>query len=189
MPSAKTISTNIAPDPENLQVGKGILSFKPDDATEFVDLGNCPEAEYEPSIERLDHFTARAGIRTKDKSVVIERGGSLRVLMEEMTGFNLAMLLMGTLGNEGPAGEPSIDIFTSDTLRGELKFQATNDVGPRWDFHFYNVEFGPSGSWNPISDEWNNIEVTAEVLAAPATHPKAGKVGLAWLTNLAPASP
>ena len=116
------MTVNIAPDPENLQVGKGIVSFKPDGAADFIDLGNCPEIEYEPTIERLDHFTSRAGIRTKDKSVVIERGGSLRILMEEITAFNLSMLMMGTIGNDGPDGEPSVDIFTADTLRGELKY-------------------------------------------------------------------
>jgi hypothetical protein len=183
------MTLNIAADPENLQVGKGIVSFKPDGAPDFIDLGNVPELEYEPTIDKLDHFTSRAGIKTKDKSVVIERGGTLRVLMEEITAQNLSMLLMGTVGNDGPLGEPSVDIFTTDTVRGELKFQATNDVGPRWDLHFYNVEFAPSGSFNPISDEWNNIEVTGEVLIAGASHPQAGKVGLAWLTNAPPPSP
>lgn len=183
--------TNIAPDPENLQIGKGILSFKPFGAADFIDLGNCPEIEYEPTIDKLDHFSSRAGIKTKDKSVVIERGGSLRVLMEEMTAQNLAMLFMGEVGNDGPNGEPSVTIFTQDSIRGEVKFHATNDVGPRWDAHFYNVEFAPSGKWNPISDEWNNIEVTGEVLIAPASAPSEmqGKVGLLWLTNLAPPSP
>lgn len=185
------MALNIAPDVENLQVGKGIVSFKPDGQADFTDLGNCPELEYEPTIEKLDHFSSRAGIKTKDKSPVIERGGTLRVLMEEITAFNLSMLLMGTVGNDGPAGEPSVEIFSRDSVRGELKYQATNDVGPRWDLHFYNVEFAPSGSFNPISDEWNNIEVTGEVLIAPANAPPAqvGKVGLAWLTNAPPPSP
>lgn len=176
---------NVSPDAENLQVGKGKVFFKKEGASEFVDIGNVPELEYEPTIERLDHFTSRAGIRTKDKSVVIERGGSLRVLMEEMTAFNLHMVLMGVIGNDGPAGEPSVDIFQSDIVKGELKFEATNDVGPRWDLHFYNVEFAPSGSFNPISDEWNQVEVTGEVLVAQPPHPNAGKVGLAWCTNAA----
>lgn len=185
------MTVNIAPDPENLQVGKGIVSFKPEGAPAFIDLGNVPELEYTPSIEKLDHFSSRSGIKTKDKSVVITRGGELRVLMEEITANNLAMLMMGTTGNDGPAGEPSVDIFTRDTVRGEMKFQATNDVGPRWDLHFYNVEFAPSGSFNPISDEWNNIEVTGEVLIAPASAPpeQVGKVGMAWLTNAPPPSP
>jgi hypothetical protein len=179
---------NIAPDTENLQVGKGIVSFKPKGAADFIDLGNVPELEYKPTIEKLDHFTSRAGIKTKDKSVVISRGGTLRVLMEEITANNLAMLLMGEVGNDGPAGEPSVDIFATDIVSGELMFHATNDVGPRWDLHFYNVEFAPSGSFNPISNEWNQIEVTGEVLIASSSAPSGqqGKVGLAWLTNAEP---
>jgi hypothetical protein len=180
------MALNVSPDPENLQVGKGIVSFKPTGATEFIDLGNCPELEYEPTIERLDHFSSRSGIRTKDKSVVIERGGTLRIMMEEITAQNLSMLLMGTIGTSTPGDQPTVDIFTTDTVSGEVKYQATNDVGPRWDLHFYNVEFAPSGSFNPISDEWNSIEVTGEVLIAPTGHEQAGKVGLATLTNLPP---
>jgi hypothetical protein len=183
------MAINTAPDPENYQIGKGIASFKPEGDVDFVDLGNCSEIEYEPSIDKLDHFSSRTGIKTKDKSVVLERGGTLRVLMEEATAFNLQLLLMGTIGVDGPAGEPSVDIFTQDTIRGEFKFQATNDVGPRWDWHLYNVEFAPSGSVNLISDEWNNYEVTGEVLVAPETDvTNAGKTGLIWCTN-APTTP
>jgi len=184
------MAINTAPDPENYQIGKGKASFKPEGAADFVDLGNCPEIEYEPTIDKLDHFSSRTGIKTKDKSVVIERGGTLRVLMEEATAFNLALLLMGTVGNDGPAGEPSVDIFTVDTIRGEFKFEATNDVGPKWDWHLYNVEFAPSGSINLISDEWNNYEVTGEVLVAPETDvTNAGKSGLIWCTNAPPTTP
>ena len=57
-------------------------------------------------------------------------------------------------------------------------------MGPRWDLDFYWVEFTPSGSFNPISDEWNQIEVTGEVLPAPAGDANEGKIGTATLTNL-----
>jgi hypothetical protein len=137
--------------------------------------------EFAPTIAKLDHFSSRQGIKTKDRSVVISRGGTLRVLMEEITSLNLAMILMGDVG--GTSLVPTIDIMANDTIRGEVRFIATNDVGPRWNLNFYNVEFSPSGSFNPISDEWNHIEVTGEVLVAPTGHAQAGKVGVATLTN------
>jgi len=89
------------------------------------------------------------------------------------------MILLGALPER-------VEIMSKDSIRGEVKFVATNDVGPRWDLQFYNVEFSPSGSFNPISDEWNQIEVTGEVLLAPAGHAQAGKIGIAQLTNLPP---
>lgn len=176
----------IAPDADNYQVGKGIVSFKPDGAADYIDLGNVAELEYTPNIEKLDHYSSRAGTRTKDKSVVQTRSGTLRILMEELTAQNLSMLLMGTVDDAALDG-PTIDIMAKDSIHGEVKFVATNDVGPRWDLQFYNVEFSPSGSFNPISDEWNQIEVTGEVLLA-TSGANIGKVGLAQLTNL-PAAP
>jgi hypothetical protein len=178
----------IAPDTDNLQVGKGIVSFKPEGGATFIDLGNVAELEYTPTVEKLDHFSSRAGIRTKDKSIPVTRSGTLRILMEELTAQNLAMLLMGSIDTAATPG-PTIEIFAVDTIRGEVKFVATNDVGPRWDLNFYNVEFSPSGSLNPISSEWNQIEVTGEVLLAEAPSTNAGKVGLATLTNLPPVVP
>ena len=87
----------IAPDADNYQVGKGIVSFKPDGAADYIDLGNVAELEYTPNIEKLDHYSSRAGTRTKDKSVVQTRSGTLRNLMEELTARNLSMLLIGTV--------------------------------------------------------------------------------------------
>lgn len=170
--------------PDNLQVGKGIVSIKLDGEADFVNVGEVPELEYEPTIETLDYFSSQSGIRTKVQSVVLERGGTLRIVMSEMLARNLSIMLMGTL-NAAAAGGPEIDIFTESARSGEVKFTATNDVGPKWDLHFYNVKFRPSGSFNPISEEWNQIEVTGEVLAAPTGHAQAGKIGLAKLTNLA----
>ena len=178
----------IAPDVDNYAVGKGIVSFKPEGAADYIDLGNVAELQYTPTVEKLDHYSNRAGTRTKDKSIVQTRSGTLRILMEELTAQNLSMLLMGTIDEEAVGG-PTIEIMSKDSIRGEVKFVATNDVGPRWDLQFYNVEFSPSGSFNPISDEWNQIVVTGEVLLAPAGHAQAAKIGIAQLTNLPPAGP
>jgi hypothetical protein len=177
----------IAPDTDNYQVGKGIVSFKKEGTDEFVDLGNVAELEYTPSIEKLDHFSSRTGVKTKDRSIVQTRSGELRILMEELTANNMAMLLLGIIDPDAVGG-PTVDIFATDSVKGEVKFQATNDVGPRWDLNFYNVEFSPSGSFNPISDEWNQIEITGEVLVANGG-PNDGKVGIAQITNLPPDSP
>jgi len=177
----------LAPDTDNYQVGKGIVSFKPEGATEFVDLGNVAELEYTPDIQKLDHFSSRTGVKTKDRSIVQTRSGELRVLMEELTAHNMAMLLLGIV-DPAAVGGTSIDIFAVDSVKGEIKFVATNDVGPRWDLNFFNVEFVPSGSFNPISDEWNQIEITGQVLIANGGA-NAGKVGTAVCTNIAPVGP
>ena len=112
----------ISPDADNYQVGKGIVSFKPEGAAQFIDLGNVAELEYTPSTEKLDHYSSRGGIRTKDKSIVQSRSGTLRILMEELTAQNLSMLLMGTIDDQTDPTKPSIDIFAVefDPRRGQI---------------------------------------------------------------------
>lgn len=174
--------TLLSPNTGNYIVGKGIVSFKPEGAADFIDLGNCPSMEFTPNIEKLDHFSSREGTKSKDLSIVLEKGGTLVLTMEEWTARNLSIMLLGTI-DELAVGGPEVDIFTESAVVGELKFVATNDVGPKWDFHFYNVSFTPSGALNPISDEWGAMEATADVLVSQ-TAPNVGKFGYAKLTNL-----
>jgi hypothetical protein len=58
-----------------------------------------------------------------------------------------------------------IDIFSTTALTGELRFYATNDVGPRWRFFLNKVQFTPSGDFSPISDAFANMVVTGDVFA------------------------
>ncbi len=136
----------------------------------FRDLGNVPEFEFTPEIERLDHFSSRSGIKTKDKSVVLEKSGTLRIVMDELTAENLALSLMGAV-SMNTAGEKEIDLMSEDVIAARVKFVGTNDVGRIVTWNFERVEFAASAATNPISDEFMQFEVTGEVLAV------AGKFG------------
>jgi len=149
---------------DNYFIGKGIVTFKPTGETVAYDVGNVPEFELTPASETLDHFSSREGVRKKDKSVVLEQSAELRMVMEEATARNLAMLLQGDVDNTDPM-RPIIKLMSRAQVEGEIRFYATNDIGPRWDIVLPNVSFLPSGSLNPISDEWGNMEVTGQVLA------------------------
>src|SRR5262249_14690931 len=87
--------TDVASNPDHLQVGKGIVEVKFEGDTDFSDLGEVSELEYELTIDKLDFFSSRAGVRTKARSIVLERGGTLRILMHEMVSQNLSIMLMG----------------------------------------------------------------------------------------------
>lgn len=171
-----------SPNVGNYRVGKGIVYFKPEGAPDFIDLGNCPQMSFESNIETLDHFSSREGVRTKDESIVLEKGGTLTLTMEEWTARNLATVLLGTI-DEGAVGGPEIEIFATNAVKGEVKFVSTNEVGPKWDFTFYNVSFRPGAAIDLISDEWGSMEAQGDVLVV-LTGPNAGKVGIAKITNL-----
>lgn len=225
--------SNTSPNTDNYFIGKGIVYWQNDGETTWRDLGNVPEFEVSLNIDKLDHFSSREGTRKKDKSVIREQGGTVRMVLEELTASNLAMALMGTetaavvnLSTTGdistgsnivtglaattnlvdgrryavaatgiPAGATgtfdtsddsltldmdatattadvaltitgaiSLDIFSLSEKKGKIRFVGTNDVGAKATYDLNNVSLTPSSSFNPISDEWGNFEVTGEIL-------------------------
>lgn len=178
--------TQVSPNTGNYRLGKGKVSFKRAGASPdvFTDIGNCTQATITPTIEKLDHFSSREGVREKDLSVVLERGGTLSLIMEEFTPYNVAMMVMGTIDEDTPGG-PTVEIFSESEIIGELKIEATNDVGPRIDWHLYRVSISPTGEFTAIEqDEWGNMELEGELLVSEAEDETAGKFGILHWTNL-----
>ena len=169
-----------SPDTDNLYIGKGEVSFKKE-GSDWRDVGNVPEAELTLEIEELEHFTSRAGTRSKDLVVVLEKGGNVRFVMEEWTPENALLFFLGTEVDEANLNGPIFDILAGNAINGEWRFHGTNDIGPNYDFYLHNVRIIPSGSLNLIQDtDWGGIEVTAEMLLSQTT----GKFGTGQLTNL-----
>lgn len=154
-----------SPNALNYFIGKGTLSWTPDGGA-ARDLGNVPEFEVTPEIETLDHFSSRSGIRSKDRSVVIQTGGTARIVLDEITPENLVMLLMGdTPAAPTTGGNLEFDILAVSEFRGALAFTGTNDIGNRFSVNLPLVSFKPSGGFNFISeDDWASIELTGEIL-------------------------
>jgi hypothetical protein len=178
--------TLTSPNVDNYQVGKGIVSFKKTGAATFRDLGNVTSMIITPDLTTLEHFSSREGVKKKDLVVILEKKATVKIIMEEITASNVAIMVLGTV-DEDAVGGPEVEIFSQNTVTGELRFVGTNEVGPKQTVDLYNVAFAPSGDFQLISDEWNQMEVTADVLVAGAG-PNAGKFGLIKFTNV-PADP
>lgn len=152
----------MAASPLNYFIGKGTLSWTPTGGS-ARDLGNAPEVEITPEIEKLDHFSSMAGVRSKDRSVVISKTLRIRIVLDEITADNLQLLLMG--GDITTAsGVSTFDMFENSEITGALEFTGTNDIGNQVTVDMPSVSFTPSGSLNLISDEWGQIEITGEIL-------------------------
>jgi hypothetical protein len=178
--------TLTSPNVGNLQVGKGIVSFKKQGDASFRDLGNVTSLVITPDMTTLDHFSSREGVKKKDLQIILEKKATVKLTMEEITAQNVALMVLGAV-DEAAAGGPEVEIFSSTAVNGWLKFVGTNDVGPKITVDLYNVSFTPTGDFQLISDEWNNMEVEADVQVAP-DGANVGKFGLVKFTNVDPAS-
>lgn len=154
----------LSPSTDNYLVGKGFLIFKPVGEEDFFHLGNVPSFEFTPTVELLDHFSSQEGTKLRDARIVTQKLATLKIVMEEFSKRNLGMLLMGSVNDDDP-DNITIDIFSTTALVGELRFYATNDIGPRWRFFLNKVQFTPGGAFSPISDGINSMTVTGDVYA------------------------
>lgn len=142
-----------SPDVSNLAVGKGFILFKPEDKSTFFHVGNVPTFTFTPKVVLLDHYSAMQGTRLKDLTIITEKTGEIKMDLEELTAQNIALLVMGDVGVDGSTPpNPQVQIFSRSSLIGELKFYATNEVGPRWYVDLLSVNLTPSGAFDPIVD-------------------------------------
>lgn len=182
MPAPSIASPNVG----NLQVGKGIVSFMKEGTNAFRDLGNINSMTITPDMTTLDHFSSREGVRKKDLSIIIEKQATVQIAMEEVTAQNLELMLLGDI-DYAAVGGPEVEIFSQNAINGWLRFVGTNEIGPKITVDLYNVSFKPSGELQLISDEFNVMEATGDVLVA-ASGPNLGKFGVAKFTNVAAAA-
>jgi hypothetical protein len=145
------------------QLGKGIVSIAEwTDADgpapgEYVDVGNSPRFEAEVNEEVLDHFSARAGTRTKDKQVVHETGYAINFDLDEISVQNMQMFLKATL-----SGTNVLKANTQLDKEHAIKFVADNPAGNNQKWEFWKCKLSPGGSFSLIGDEWAVLTFTAE---------------------------
>lgn len=152
-----------SPNTGNHYVGKGRVYFKPTGDADFRHMGNCTAMSLTTEIEELDHFSQQSGVRTKDKTIVLEKSATLQVTLDEWNADNLRLALLGTI-TEQSGGDKEIEIFDVNSIEGELKFEGDNEVGPKQFVHLFKVSFKPGGELQLIGDDWGLIELEGDVL-------------------------
>lgn len=148
-----------SPDPLNYFVGKGKLYWYALGSSVKRDLGNGM-VETTVAVTKLEHYSSRTGIKTKDLSVVQQVEMSYKLTLDEMTPENLQMALMA---NEDSTG--SINIGSVTQVQGALRLVGTNSVGRRFQVDIPTVNSTPSGAQAWIADGFGVIELAGEVLA------------------------
>jgi len=158
-----------APSTTNYVLGKGILKFDRFDSdglpTGLRDLGNAPNFTIQPTVETLEHFSSREGIKKKDKTVIVSAGLTVKFTLDEYDRKNLALAMMASEAAD------VLTLLASTTLEGELEFTGANEVGPKFLVRLWKVSLKPTSEIPFITDDWGKIEFEGEVMSDLTGHP------------------
>lgn len=162
------MSDYTSPNTGNYTIPKSNVYFTPSGGTRRH-VGNCPEATFEMEVEKLEHFSAMTGVKTKDFTAVISKSATISITLEELNRQNMALAFMGgAITAEDTEGNAGFEIGVSSTISGLLEFVASNDIGPKWNYEFYNVSFSPEEGISLISNDDDSVAslgLTADVNA------------------------
>ena len=151
----------MASDPLQYYIGRGTLEVKVGVAA-WRDVGNVPVFEITPTIEKLEHKSSRTGIRSTDRSVVVEKGGTVRIILEEYNYENLQLALLGGDTTDG-SGNSAIDVLSENSITAQVRFTGANDVGPELKILLHSVTFNPSGTFGLITEEFGQMEINGDI--------------------------
>ena len=152
-----------SPNVANYHIGKGIVSFKETGGGSFVDLGNAPQFTYTPTVEKLDHFSAREGVKTKDFTAITQVGATIEIQLDEINGYNLGFFALADV-NPTTAGDIVLGGLSKTNFTGTIQVVGTNEIGQQVDF-IADVSFVPSGDFSFITSEdaFTILTINAEV--------------------------
>lgn len=148
---------------DDYTIGKGILSIAEWTTTTppstFVDLGNAPSVEMQPTVERLPHYSSRSGMKSKDKNPIIQTEYSINFSLDEPAAMQMNIFLMGSLAGNVISG------LQGTNKEYSLKFVSDNPLGKNNTWLFHKVTLAPNGPVQLIGDEWMTMDFTGEGLA------------------------
>lgn len=154
--------------PENYAVRKGklyIATYNNGVVGDYQAVGNAPMVEFEPSIERLPHYSSKSGFKEKDKNPVIQTEYLLNFELDEMAAFNMEKFLMGTRSGKTISG------LQSANAEFAIKFESDNPIGPNETWYFRRVTISPNGAMPLVSDEWATMSFACEGLSDEVGNP------------------
>src|SRR5580765_4215899 len=110
-----------SPNVNNYHIGKGVVTFKEAGGSTFVDLGNAPSFVYTPTVEKVEHFSSREGVKTKDFTAITQVGATVKLTLDEITGQNLAMFALADIDDTTTPGEVVLSGLSKAEFKGDIK--------------------------------------------------------------------
>lgn len=124
----------LAPSSDNLLLGKGSVFFDrfttAGVAQGFRHLGNVTSFEIATQDDVIEKFESMSGASNLYRSVTRRRDVSLRCMLDEFAGDNLAIALMGDKGSYTQAATPITgETLTTSSLKGKYYKTAKLGIG------------------------------------------------------------
>ena len=143
-----------SPSTDNYTLGKGVVYF--DQLISGVyqgerDLGNAPAFTFSIALEKLEHFSSRGGIASKDKEIISQMTPSLAFTLDEVNKENLALLTLGSVTTK------------TQVIGSSLKEVLTAHLDKRSDLDYRGISF-----WLLPYDEGTVIFVLGELVTGAA---------------------
>jgi hypothetical protein len=153
-----------SPSVQNYHIGKGIVSFQEDGATDFLDLGNAPSFVWTPTTAKKEHFSSREGVKVKDFTAITQVGATIKLTLDEINAPNLALFTLGEVGTPDVDGSVTVSAFKKLEVVGTIKVEGTNDIGQHVDFTG-RISINPTGDFSFITDadDFSTLQIEAEV--------------------------
>jgi hypothetical protein len=153
-----------SPSISNYHIGKGIVSFKEDGGSTFLDLGNAPSFVWTPTVAKKEHFTSREGVKVKDFTAVTQVGATIKFTLDEINAENLAIFTLGEVGTPDVDGSITVTAFKKLEIVGIIQVVGTNDIGQKVDFTG-RISVNPTGDFSFITDadDFSTLQIEAEV--------------------------
>src|SRR4029077_5348765 len=154
----------VSPSVQNYHIGKGVVTFKEDGGSTFIDLGNAPSFVWTPKVEKKEHFSSREGVKVKDFTAITQVGATIKMTLDEITPANLAIFTLGEAGAPDVDGSVQVSAFKKLEISGIIQVDGTNDIGQHVDFTG-RISINPTGDFNFITDadDFSKLEIEAEV--------------------------
>jgi hypothetical protein len=157
------------PSTDYYTLGRGLLSIAEWTGSApgtYQDVGNCPRFDVTLSEQKLEHFSSRSGLRTKDKVVTLEVGYTINFDLDEISRENLAKFLKGTL-----SGSATILGLQGADKTFAIKFVSQNPSGKNFTWEFWKVKLSPASALALIGDDWQKLSFSGEGESDVSNHP------------------
>lgn len=146
-----------SPSPLNYYQGSGNLYWTPDGGAERH-VGNATKFEVGVELTTREHNERMTAARSVDRIFITGQKAKWACDLEEITPENLAMAFLGSIATNSDSNKVMSALATT-ALRGQLRFNGTNDIGSKFEVIIANAQITPSGVFDFLGENQSALSL------------------------------